>query len=47
VPYGLRHTYASESLAVGIPTFNLARRMGTSLQQIEDTYGHVVHDADE
>lgn len=46
-PYALRHTYASEALAAGVPTFNVARRMGTSLQMIDATYGHLVRSADE
>lgn len=40
----LRHLYASEALAAGMPTLTLSRRMGTSLQMIEDTYGHLVPD---
>jgi integrase len=46
-PYALRHTYATTALAAGIPTFNVARRMGTSLPMIEQTYGHLVSTADE
>jgi integrase len=46
-PYALRHTYAAEALAAGVPTFNVARRMGTSLQMIDATYGHLVRSADE
>jgi integrase len=46
-PYALRHTYATTALAAGIPTFNVARRMGTSLAMIEQTYGHLVATADE
>jgi integrase len=46
-PYCLRHTYAAWSLAAGINIFTLARRMGTSVQMIEKTYGHLAHDADE
>jgi integrase len=45
-PYAMRDTYATTALAAGIPTFNLARRMGTSLQMIESTYGHLVASAD-
>lgn len=46
-PYCLRHTYAAWSLAAGINIFTLARRMGTSVQMIEKTYGHLAHDADD
>ena len=40
-PYGMRHTYASMSLAAGVSLFSLARRMGTSVQMIDQTYGHL------
>lgn len=46
-PYDMRHTYAAESIAAGIDLFTLSRRMGTSLQQIDSTYGHLVHGAEE
>jgi integrase len=46
-PYALRHTYATMSLRAGIPTFTLARRMGTSLEMIDRTYGHHALDAEE
>lgn len=46
-PYCLRHTYAAWSLAAGVNIFTLARRMGTSVQMIENTYGHLAQDADE
>jgi integrase len=42
-----RHTFATWSLAAGISIFTLARRMGTSVKMIDDTYGHLAHDADE
>jgi integrase len=44
-PYSLRHTAASFAIAAGIPTFEIARMMGTSIQQIETTYGHLLPDA--
>jgi integrase len=44
--YDLRHTYATTSLAAGISLFVLSRRMGTSLKQIDDTYGHLAPDAE-
>ena len=44
-PYALRHTFASFAIAAGIPTFEIARMMGTSVAQIEKTYGHMLPDA--
>jgi integrase len=41
-PYALRHTYAAHMLAAGVPSDTLARYMGTSLSQIEKTYGHLI-----
>jgi integrase len=45
VPYALRHTFASFAIAAKVPLFELARFMGTSVQQIEATYGHLLPDA--
>ena len=45
--YVLRHTFASNALAAGVGTFELARVMGTSLEMIERTYGHLVTGADD
>jgi integrase len=47
VPYVLRHTFASNALAAGVGTFELARVMGTSLEMIERTYRHLVRGADD
>jgi integrase len=44
-PYDMRHTYATDSIAAGVDLFTLSRRMGTSLEQIDKTYGHLTHDA--
>jgi integrase len=44
-PNSLRHTYAAFSIAAGVSLFSLARRMGTSVQQIDKTYGHLLPDA--
>jgi integrase len=42
-PYSLRHTYAAWSIATGkIELFTLAKRMGTSVEQIDKTYGHLL-----
>jgi integrase len=47
-PYVLRHTFASNAaLAAGVGTFELARYMGTSVEMIERTYGHLVDGADD
>jgi integrase len=42
--YSLRHTYATFSIAAGVNLFELARMMGTSLEQISKTYGHLLPD---
>lgn len=44
-PYAMRHSYASWCLAAGMNTFALARRMGTSVQMIDNTYGHLISDS--
>jgi integrase len=46
-PYAMRHTYAAFAIAANIPTFMIARFMGTSVEQIEKTYGHLLPDAAE
>lgn len=43
--YDLRHTYATWSLRAGVSIFQLARRMGTSVEMIDQTYGHLAADA--
>jgi integrase len=40
-PYTLRHTFATTALAAGISLFDLSRFMGTSIEQIDKTYGHL------
>lgn len=44
-PYAMRHTFAAFAIAAGIPTFEISRMMGTSVLQIEKTYGHLLRDA--
>jgi integrase len=44
-PYALRHTFATFSIAAGVPLFELSRFMGTSVSQIEKTYGHLLPDS--
>jgi integrase len=41
-PYDLRHSYASWSLAAGVPAYDVARYMGTSVRMLDLTYGHLV-----
>lgn len=41
----MRHTYAAFSIAAEVALFTLARRMGTSVEQIDKTYGHLLPDA--
>ena len=45
----MRHTFASWSIRDGISLFYhyLSRIMGTSMGQIDATYGHLVPDSDE
>ena len=45
--YDMRHTFATCSLAAGMSIFTLARRMGTSVQMIDATYGHLARDAED
>jgi integrase len=44
--YDCRHTYATMSLAAGVSLFSLSRRMGTSVDMIDRTYGHLAPDAE-
>jgi len=39
-PYSFRHLYISELLMIGTPIFQVAKMAGTSLGEIERTYGH-------
>jgi integrase len=41
----LRHTFATFGIAAGVSLFELARFMGTSAEQIDKTYGHLLPDA--
>jgi integrase len=45
--YACRHTFASWSIAAGVQLFYLSRIMGTSVTQIDATYGHFVPDSEE
>jgi integrase len=44
-PNALRHTYATFSIAAGVSLFELARFMRTSVEQIDQTDGHLLPDA--
>jgi hypothetical protein len=44
-PYALRHTYATFAIAAGVSLFELARFIGTSVEQIDSTYGHLLPDS--
>ena len=46
-PYHLRHTFATEALAAGVSTFELSRVMGTSIQMIDQHYGHLARDSED
>lgn len=39
-PYSLRHTYATWMLAAGVPAGDVAEFMGTSIEQLDQTYRH-------
>jgi hypothetical protein len=41
----MRHTYASFEIAAGCHLFELSRTMGTSVEQISKTYGHLLPNA--
>lgn len=47
VPYAMRHTFASFAIAAGVSLFYLARLMGSSVEQIDRTYGHMLPDSEE
>jgi integrase len=44
-PYALRHTFASFAIAGGVSLFELSRFMGTSVDQLDKTYGHLLPDS--
>jgi integrase len=46
-PYRLRHTFATNALAAGIGIFELARYMGTSVEMIDETYGHLAQGSED
>ena len=45
VLYTLRHSWITEALRSGMATLDVALLTGTSLQMIQDHYGHLVADS--
>jgi integrase len=45
--YTTRHTFAAWSIRAGVQLFYLSRIMGTSVAQVDATYGHLVPDSEE
>jgi integrase len=45
-PYSMRHTFASFAIAAGVSLFYLARLMGSSVEQIDRTYGHMLPESE-
>jgi integrase len=45
--YACRHTFAAWSIAAGVQLFYLSRIMGTSVTQIDATYGHLVPESED
>ncbi len=45
--YACRHTFAAWSIAAEVQLFYLSRIMGTSVTQIDATYGHLVPDSED
>jgi integrase len=46
-PYACRHTFAAWSIRAGVQLFYLSRIMGTSVEMIGTTYGHLVPDSED
>ena len=46
-PYSMRHTFASFAIAAGVSLFYLARLMGTSVEQIDRTDGHMLPESED
>jgi hypothetical protein len=44
-PLGCRHDVVRYAIAAGVSLFELARFMGTSVEQIDRTYGHLLPDS--
>lgn len=42
--YVMRHSYITAAIYTGLPVFPLAKHCGTSVEMIENTYGHILAD---
>ena len=42
----MRHSFASFAIAAGVSLFYLARLMGSSVEQIDARYGHLLPDSE-
>ena len=47
VPYSMRHTFASFAIAAGVSLFYLARLLGSSIAQVDKTYGHMLPESED
>ncbi len=45
--YDMRHSFATWALAAGLSIFELARYMGTSVEMIDRTYGHLAQGSED
>ena len=45
--YDMRHSFATWALDAGLSIFDLGRYMGTSVEMIDRTYGHLAQGAEE
>jgi integrase len=45
--YTLRHTFATNAIGAGIGLYELARYMGTSVEMLDRTYGHLTPGAEQ
>ena len=43
----MRHSFASFAIGAGVSLFYLARLMGSSVEQIDTRYGHLLPDSEE
>ena len=41
----MRHTFATWAIAAGVSLFDLSRVMGTSVDQLDRVYGHLLGDS--
>ena len=45
--YDMRHSFATWALDAGLSIFDLSRYMGTSVEMIDRTYGHLAQGAEQ